>query len=351
MAFLPTINFVHAKEITSLTHIGVLAIAALIISLALVPIYTRLAFKHKWWKLARTNATTGEKAPIVHSLQAEKHKRDIPTMAGAILIIAVALVTLTLNLSRSQTYLPLFALVAAGAVGLLDDWINIRGSSNLAGGLRAKVKFWLIMAVAVVGALWFYFKLGYHTIHVPAVGDFSIGWLYLVLFTFVVVATANAVNITDGLDGLAGGLLTTAFGVYTVICYFQGNYGLAGFCAAVVGAMLTYTWFSIYPMRFLMGDSGAFAMGTALGVVAMLTNTVFVLPIICLVFVVEAGSSVIQIFSKKVFHRKVFISAPLHHHLQAMGWPEPKVTMRLWVVGQVTGAVGLVLALIGTKLI
>lgn len=349
MALFPTINFVHAKELTSLTHIGVLALLSLAVSLVLVPPYMHLATRHKWWKKARTNATTGEKAPIVHRLQAEKHKRDIPTMGGAILIIAVAVVTLIFNFSRSQTYLPLFALVAAGAVGLLDDYINIRGSSNLAGGLRAKVKFGLILLVALVGAWWFYYKLGYHSIHVPAVGDFSIGWLYLVLFTLVVVSTANAVNITDGLDGLAGGLLTTAFGAYTVICYFQHNYGLAGFCATVVGAMLTYTWFSIYPLRFLMGDSGAFAMGTALGVVAMLTNTVFVLPIIGLVFVIEAGSSVIQIFSKKVFKRKVFLSAPVHHHLEAIGWPEPKVTMRLWVVGQVAGVIGLVLGLIGNK--
>ena len=153
----------------------------------------------------------------------------------------------------------------------------------------ARLKFSLILAVAVLGGLYFYFKLGYHLIHVPAVGDFSIGWLYIPLFVLVVVSTANAVNITDGLDGLAGGLLSTAFGVYAVIAYFQGSYGIAGFCAAIVGAMLTYTWFNIYPARFLMGDSGAFALGTALGVVAMLTNTVFVLPVICGVFVVEAG--------------------------------------------------------------
>ena len=217
-------------------------------------------------------------------------------------------------------------------------------------GLRGKMKFGLILAVAAVGSYWFYFKLGYHMIHVPAVGDFSIGWLYIPLFIAVVVSTANAVNITDGLDGLAGGLLTTAFTVFAVIAYFQGNYGIAGFCAAVVGALLTFTWFSIYPMRFLMGDTGAFALGTALGVVAMLTNSVFVLPVVGFVFVIEGGSSVIQILSKKIRKKKIFLSAPLHHHLEAIGWPEPKVTMRLWVVGQVAGAVGLFLGLLGNKL-
>lgn len=213
------------------------------------------------------------------------------------------------------------------------------------------MKMVLILGVAALGAWWFYFKLGYNLIHVPAVGDFNIGWLYIPLFIFVVVSTANAVNITDGLDGLSGGLLSTAFGAYAVIAYFQGNHGIAAFCATVVGAMLTYTWFSIYPIRFLMGDSGAFAIGTALGVVAMLTNTVFVLPIIGGVFVVEAASSLLQIFSKKVFKRKIFISAPLHHHLQAKGWPETKVTMRLWVIGQVCGAIGLMVGLLGTHIL
>jgi phospho-N-acetylmuramoyl-pentapeptide-transferase len=336
-------------NIVPLSHIFTMSVLSFMLAMALTPFYTHLAFKHAWWKKARTTAVTGEKAPIVHSLFAEKHKRNIPTMGGMVLIVSVAVVTLALNWSRSQTYLPLFALVGAGLVGLLDDYINIRGSSNLAGGLRAKVKFLLILGVAVSGAAYFYFKLGYNLIHIPAVGDFNIGWLYIPLFILVVVSTANAVNITDGLDGLAGGLLSIAFGAYAVLAYFQGNYGIAGFCATVVGAMLTYTWFSIYPIRFLMGDSGAFAMGTALGVVAMLTNTVFVLPIIGAVFVVEAASSLLQIASKKLLKRKIFISAPLHHHLQAIGWPETKVTMRLWVIGQVVAAIGLVLGLLGDK--
>jgi len=346
----PTINFIHEQQITSVSRVAVMALATLLLSIALTPIYTNLAYKFKWWKQQREASTTGEKAPIFTALHAEKFKRHVPTMGGMVTIVAVVIVTLAFNLSRSQTWLPLFALVAAGAVGLLDDYINIRGNGKGVAGLRGKMKFSLILTVAAIGSYWFYFKLGYHMIHVPAVGDFSIGLLYIPLFIAVVVSTANAVNITDGLDGLAGGLLTTAFSVFAVIAYFQGNYGIAGFCAAVVGALLTFTWFSIYPMRFLMGDTGAFALGTALGFVAMLTNSVFVLPIICIVFVVEGGSSVIQILSKKIRHKKIFLSAPLHHHLEAIGWPETKVTMRLWVVGQVAGAVGLILGLLGNKL-
>jgi phospho-N-acetylmuramoyl-pentapeptide-transferase len=332
-----------------LSHIFTVAVLSFMLAMALTPIYTAFAFKYQFWKRARDTAVTGEKAPIYHKLHAAKHKRNIPTMGGIVMVVAIAVVTVALNLSRSQTYLPLFALLAAGLVGVADDYMNIRGSNLGIAGMRAKIKFWLIMGIAVTGGLYFYFKLGYSLIHVPAIGDFNIGWLYVPLFVLVVVSTANAVNITDGLDGLSGGLLATAFGAYTVLAYFQGNYGIAGFCATVVGAMLTYAWFSVHPARFFMGDTGSFAFGTTLGVVAMLTNTAFVLPIIGAVFVVEAGSSVIQIMSKKIFKRKIFLSAPLHHHLEAIGWPETKVTMRLWIIGQVVAAAGLVLGLLGNK--
>ena len=346
--FWPT-NFIHAQEVTSLSRLGMMAFGAFVLSMLLVPVYTKLAFKYKLWKQPRSTAITGEAAPVYQRLHAAKHQRNIPTMGGAVLIVAVAVITLILNLSRNQTYLPLAVFVAAGLVGLFDDYLNIRSEGLGIAGMRGKIKFSLIFGIALMGALYFYYKLGYNMIHVPAVGDFTIGWLYIPLFIAVVVSTANAVNITDGLDGLSGGLLSTAFSIFAVIAYFQGSYGIAGFCMAIVGVLLTYTWFSIYPIRFFMGDSGSFAFGTTLGVIAMLTNSVFVLPIVAAVFVAEAGSSVIQILSKRFFGRKVFISAPLHHHLEAIGWPETKVTMRLWVIGQVVGALGLILALLGNR--
>ncbi len=316
------------------------------VAMLLTPIYTHFAFKYKAWKQIRDTATTGEKAPIFHKLHAAKHKRHIPTMAGVVMIVAISVVTLLLNWSRSQTYLPLFGLVGAGLVGLLDDFINIRGSGKGVAGLRSKIKFLLILLVATLGAFYFYFKLGFSIIHVPAVGGFEIGLWYIPLFMLVIISTANAVNITDGLDGLSGGLLALAFGAYSVIALVQGNIGIAAFCAAVVGAVLSYTWFNIYPARFFMGDSGSFALGTALGMVAMLTNTVFILPIIGAVFVAEAGSSSLQILSKKIFKRKIFLSAPVHHHFEAIGWPETKVTMRFWVIGAVCSVLGIIIGLI-----
>jgi len=333
--------------IQNFTFVLIQASLAFVLAIALTPVYTYFAFKYKWWKQMRSTTTTGEKAKIFTALHAAKHKRNIPTMAGIIMVVAISVVTLLLNLSRSQTYLPLFGLVAAGAIGLLDDFINIRGSGKGVAGLRSIIKFSLILLIAIVGALYFYFRLGYSIIHVPAVGNFEIGLLYIPLFILVIVSTSNAVNITDGLDGLSGGLLASAFGAFAIIALAQGNIGIAGFCMAAVGAVLAYTWFNIFPARFFMGDIGSFALGTALGVVAMLTNSVFVLPIIGLVFVLEAGSSLIQILSKKIFKRKIFISAPLHHHLEAKGWPETKITMRLWIIGAIVAALGAMIGLVG----
>jgi len=178
--------------------------------------------------------------------------------------------------------------------------------------------------------------------------DLHVGWLIIPIFIAVVVATANAVNISDGLDGLAGGLTATAFMVYSVIAILEQRYGVAGFCLTIVGALLSYTWFNVFPARFFMGDVGSFALGTALGVVAMITDTVLLLPIIGLVFVAEAGSSALQILSKKLRGgKKIFKIAPIHHHFEASGWPETKVTMRFWIIGQVAAVLGLITFLLG----
>ena len=199
-----------------------------------------------------------------------------------------------------------------------------------------------------VGLGWFFaVKLGFDAVHLPFIGELSLGWFMIPVFAFAVVATGNAVNISDGLDGLAGGLLAAAYGAFGIIAILQGHFMLAGFCFTILGALLAYLWFNIYPARFFMGDVGSFALGTSLGVVAMLTNSFFLLPVIGIVFVVEAGSSLIQILSKKYFHRKIFTSAPIHHHLEAAGWPETKVTMRFWVIGAVAAFTGVLLALAG----
>jgi len=338
-----------AVETETLIRILLLGFLGFLVSMIVTPLYTTLAYNGQWWKKPRTTATTGEKAKIFTKLHAEKHKRLIPTMAGAITVFSVAIVTLLFNLSRPETWLPLAAFAGAAAVGLLDDIINIRGTGAGVAGLPSKLKLLLTTLVAIVGGWFFYFKLDVSSIHIPIVGtQWEIGWWIIPLFVFVVVATANAVNISDGLDGLAGGLTATAFAVYAIIATLEQRFGVAGFCMTMVGALLSYTWFNVFPARFFMGDVGSFALGTALGVVAMLTNTVLILPIIGLVFVAEAGSSLLQIASKRLRHgKKIFKVAPIHHHFEATGWPETKVTMRFWILGQVAGVLGLIVFLLG----
>lgn len=336
--------FSSEEFINHVTTVLLLSIASFVIAMLLTPIYTHFAFKHKLWKRSRTHSTTGEALTVISKLRI---KRTVPLMAGLVIIVAASVTTVLFNLDRPQTWLPLAALIGGGTVGLIDDIINILGRGGNVAGLRAPMKFGMITAVAAIGALFFYYKLGYHTIHIPFSGDLTLGWLLIPLFTLVVVSTSNAVNISDGMDGLAGGLLISAYGAFGVIAVLQGNYGIAGFCMTIVGALLAYVWFNIPPARFFMGDVGSFSLGTALGVVAMLTDTLFLLPLIALVFVAEAGSSLLQILSKKILHRRIFIAAPVHHHFEASGWPKTKVTMRFWVIGQVCAALGVILALIG----
>lgn len=339
-------------ETNILVRVLLLGLLGFLVSMLITPIYTTLAYKWKWWKKPRATDVSGKKATVFMKLHGEKHKRLIPTMAGAIIVATVALVTLSFNLERAETWLPLAAFIGAAAVGLLDDIINLRGTGGGVAGLRSKIKLLLTTLVALIGGWFFYFRLEVDSIHIPVVGvEWEIGLWIIPLFVLVVVATANAVNISDGLDGLAGGLATTAFLVYAVIAFLEQRYGVAGFCMTVVGALLSYTWFNIYPARFFMGDVGSFALGTALGVVAMLTDTVLLLPLIGIVFVAEAGSSLIQILSKKLRGgKKVFKIAPIHHHFEALGWPETKVTMRFWIIGQMAGVLGLIVFLLGKYL-
>jgi len=330
-----------------LTRTFILSVVAFLIAMFLTPIYTFVAYRFKFWKKQRTSSTTGEAAAIFTKLHANKFKRNIPTMAGIIFVLAITIVTFFLNLDRKETWLPLAALVGGALVGLLDDVINLRGTGAGVAGLRSSLKFLMITAIGAFLGWFFFEKLGVDSVHIPFIGDLVLGWWIIPVFAFVVVAAGNAVNISDGLDGLAGGLAAIAFGSFGIIALLQGSPMIAGFCFTVMGALLSYLWFNIYPARFFMGDVGSFALGTSLGVVAMLTDTLFLLPVIGIVFVAEAGSSLIQIFSKKVFKRKVFISAPIHHHLEATGWPETKITMRFWVIAFVASFVGVMLALAG----
>lgn len=333
--------------IQNLMQILALGFLGFAMSMIITPIYTSIAYKQEWWKRQRTDAWSGGKATVYAKLHAEKHKRNIPTMAGLIFVASISIVTLLANLTRGETWLPLAGLVGAAIIGVADDFMNIRSVGGIA-GMSAKIKFGLYSLLTLIGGWWFFDKLDVHSIYLPWIGNFEVGALIILIFWLVVVATAISVNFSDGLDGLAGGLLTSSFMAYAIICVVEQKYALAGFCLTVVGALLSYTWFNIYPARFFMGDVGAFSLGTALGIIALQTNTVYVLPIIGAVYVMETGSVIINRTSRKLRNgKKVFLSSPIHHHFEAIGWPETKVTMRFWILGQIASVLGLIVFLMG----
>ncbi len=321
------------------------------------PILTHFLYKHKLGKTIRNNGST----PIFSKLHA--HKAGTPTMGGILIWLTTLIFALSffylakffpnsvfaqLNfLNRSETLLPLGALVATAIIGLFDDWLDVRGKGVFGGGgFSMKHRLFLYALIAVVGAWWFYFKLNWTLLHIPFLGDFEIGWWYIPFFIFVIIGTSFSVNESDGLDGLAGGMLLLSFASYGVIAFALGRYDLATFCAVIIGALLAFLWFNINPARFFMGDTGSMSLGVTLAIIAMLTNYVLLLPIIGFLFVLEAFSFFGQVFFKKVFKKKLFKSAPIHHHFQAIGWSEPKIVMRFWVISGVSAVIGLAIFLL-----
>lgn len=337
------------------TKIFALTTLSFLLTLAWTPLLTHFLYRYRLGKGIRD----AKAAPIFAMMH--KKKAGTPTMGGIliwgttlILILVIAGLAAIFHgvfdklnfLSRSETLLPLGALIVSAIVGLIDDLFDVWRMGKNGGGLRMRHRFFIYGVIAAVGAWWFYYKLQWTTFHVPFLGYFDVGWWYIPIFFFIIIATAHAVNLTDGLDGLAGGTLLISFGAYGAIAFAQGHYELATFCGVIIGSLMAFLWFNINPARFFMGDTGSMSLGVTLGIIAMLTNAALLLPIIGFIFVVETVSVLIQMFWKKVFKRKFFISSPLHHHLEASGWPEPKIVMRFWLVAAVTSIIGLILFLI-----
>ncbi|MEI6478103.1 MAG: phospho-N-acetylmuramoyl-pentapeptide-transferase [bacterium] len=342
-------NTAFTISVNDLKQVSFFIAISFLIAFLLAPALTGFLYKNRMGKRLREHGVDGKATPIFAKLHAGKE--GTPAMGGLLFWVTTAILTIVFNLDRSQTWLPLFTLVAAGVIGLVDDLMNVAGKGNNGGGIRLKHKFWIFTLVAAIGAWWFYEKLGFNSMYVPGIGDqVVIGSWYVPLFLVTVIFSAFSVNQTDGLDGLAGGVSMVACFVFTIICLVQGKTHLAIFTATLMGSLLAFLWFNIYPARFFMGDTGSMALGMVLPVLAFLTNSVIVLPLILLIPFLEGISTVIQIVSKKGFGRKVFLVAPLHHHFEALGWPESKVTMRFWVIAAVGATVGLFVTLVGRAL-
>jgi len=344
----------------SVIKILILSIISFLAAFFWTPFLTSFLYKYKLGKQIRNS----KDAPIFYELH--KEKGGTPTMGGLLIWVTTLVLALLffylgklfpggvfekLNfLNRSQTLLPLGVLVASAIVGLVDDYLDIRRMGSKGRGLGMGYRLIIYTLIAIFGAWWFSVKLQWDIIHIPFLGNYTIGWWYIPIFIFVIISTAFSVNETDGLDGLAGGTLLFGFFAFGVIAFFLGRIDLAALCGVIIGSLSAFLWFNIYPARFFMGDTGAMSLGVTLGVIAMLTNYVFLLPIISLIFIIESLSVIIQVTSKKLRKKKIFISTPIHHHLQAKGWPEPKIVMRFWVISWLTAAAGLILFLLDKQL-
>lgn len=324
-----------------------------VVALFITPFFVYFSEKYD---LRKKNIRDEKSAPVFHHFH--KNKSQTPTMGGVIvwvtvLGLAVTFFALSSGLdgfadyfdfvNRAETYLPLGALFFTALVGLADDMFGILGRGPHRGGLTVKQKLLLYTAVAAAGAWWFYFKLGWDVLYIPFIGNVFIGAWYIPFFIFVLVATAFSSNETDGLDGLAAGTLFFAFGAMAAVAFILGRYDLAVMNAAILGALLAFLWFNINPARFFMGDTGSMSLGITLGVMAMLTNTALFLPFFGFILVLESGSVILQVLSKKLRSRKIFLSAPIHHHFEALGWIESQITMRFWIISSVATIFGLVL--------
>ncbi len=354
-------------EVLAIAKVITLSISAFGLAMLLTPVWAHFLYKYKIGAKIKKTSVEGEKLTYFNKLHA--HKEGTPNMGGVIIWGTVLILAFVMSwlapflserlqsvwvsrldfVSRSQTWLPLFALGATAILGLFDDVMSVRGiGSNKGGGMRFVWRLIWLLLIAALGAWWFYGKLGWDSIHVPAVGDFEIGLWYIPLFMLVIVATSVSSNITDGLDGLNAGILVQAFVAFAIISFFQERMDLAALCGVIAGATLAFLWFNFYPARFFMGETGAIALGATLGVVAMMTNSAIVLPFIVFIYVVEAIAVIIQLGSKKLFKKKVFLSAPIHHHFEAKGWPETKVTVRFWIVNLAVLTFGVLIGIIGS---
>lgn len=350
---------------TNALKIFIPATISFIVGLLLTPIATHYFYKYKMWRRSGRNGNIPEKEvdgfAKIHDDVAEV---STPRTGGMIVWIAVVLtvavvwfIDILFNnnlsnklyfISRSQTILPFFTLIIASLIGLGDDFLQIFGKGKWSTDphILRYIKVGIILLLGLIISLWFYFKLGVSELYIPWYGFINLGYLFIPFFIFIMLSLWSS-SVIDGVDGLSGGVLASIFMAYTLIAFFNNQLDIATFCAVITGGIMAFLWFNIPPARFYMGETGMIGLTVTLSVIAFMTNTVLLLPIIAFPLFITSLSDVIQIASRKFRNgKKVFLFAPLHHHFEALGWPKYKVTMRYWIVGIMTSIMGVILSLI-----
>jgi len=344
------------------------AVIAFVIGIALTPLIAGFLYKNRMWKKkAGKIGYDGKEATVFNELHKEKEV-GTPRMGGVIIWLSAFLTIAGIwiiskifpteailkidFLSRDQTWLPFFTLIVGSLVGLIDDFLEINGDTQkMSVGLSLKKRLIIVGLIGVLIGFWFFFKLDVTGINIPGWGIFELGWLLIPFFALVTLAIYSG-GVIDGIDGLAGGIFATIFSAYTAIAFTLNQINLAAFCAMLTGAILAFLWFNIPPARFYMSETGTMGLTITLSVVAFITDTlgggygIIVLPIIAFPLVATSLSSIIQVTSKKLRGKKVFLIAPIHHHFEALGWPAYKVVMRFWVIGVIFALIGVILTLI-----
>ncbi|MFH1402508.1 MAG: hypothetical protein ABIG87_02675 [Patescibacteria group bacterium] len=339
-------------------------VISFLVGLAISPVLTHYLYKYKMWKKipGKQAGLGGGGTPLFNELHKEKDT-GTPRMGGVVIWMS-ALITIFIFwfiswmfptefsqkmdfMSRGQTWLPLFTLIAGSLVGLFDDFLVVVGKGKyIAGGLSLRTRILMVLWIGLIGAIWFYFKLEVATVIIPFFGVWHLGLLFIPFFMLVMLSLF-ASGVIDGIDGLSGGVMATIFSAYAGIAFFQNQIDLAVFCVVIVGGILAFLWFNIPPARFYMTETGILGLTTTLTVVAFLTGQVLVLPIIAFPLFATVASNIIQVASKKWLGKKVFLIAPVHHHFEALGWPSYKVVMRYWVISIIFAIIGMTIAFIG----
>jgi len=332
------------------------------VGISITPFFARYFYKYKMWKKSsRTQADTSE---VFNSIHNTEHEMSTPRLGGVIIWVSVLFAVciiyflsiifqsdlfLKLNFfSRSQTLVPLGTFFLAAFIGLADDLFHIYGWGAYAQDalIYRKVKIFFVTLIGLAIGFWFYYKLDFSSIHVPFNGSWEMGIWFIPFFIIVMLATFST-SVIDGIDGLAGGVLASAFTAFAVIAFMNNQIDISALSGSIAGAILAFLWFNVPPARFYMGESGILALTVVLAVIAFLTDSVLLLPIIALPLAATTASDIIQIYVYKFFNGyRVFKVAPLHHHFQALGWPRERVVMRYWIVSVICAITGVILALI-----
>ncbi len=339
--------------------------------------------------LYKFNVIKGAKKELLN-IESQKNKNDTPVMGGLLVIVTVAVITLLFNWSRSYTWVPISVMVLSALLGALDDLLNIFGTerrsrklsqiftlikvhkdmkmriwylitlpwsifkrtsvwigSKTSRGIHVHEKLLLQFIAGSITAWWIYEKLGsaWHYIYLPFNYDIYLGWLIIPFVILIVMFTANAVNIADGMDGLAGGMLITSFSALTILSWINGFGEIAVLNATVVGALVAYTYFNIKPARFMMGDVGSLGLGALFAVNTIAIGEIGSIFLLGFLFYVEAITVLVQLVGRYTLNRRIFKMAPIHHHFELEGWSEEKTIMRFWIIHFIFVVLGLWLAL------